>query len=464
MGLRTDRIARWSALLLTAAIVVFGAVTLVRSTSQNVRKTDLTVFLRAAWAVQQGEDIYQVTDEHGWHYHYPPLLAAALTPLAQPPADVDAKPLIPFGTVVVIWYLAGVALVAASSPWLAARIGCDAVHRNGRYRRWILHAPIWVLLVTLGSSLGRGQVNELVLILLTGMVVAAVSGSRGLAGVFLAGAACIKVIPIYLAVYPLWKRDWRWLSGTAVGLVIGLVVVPAAIVGPARTWQLNGEWVRQIMQPAFSDGAASDRGGELLSMIGTDNNSFQGVIHGIRHLDRTTRPGTADFSTQVTHLFLAAVFTIITLVAGSRSNLKEPQREALVITGLFVPMLLSSPVCHLHYFVLLMPLIVALIAAHLVNGQRVRPALAGTLVVVFFTQLLPRLPGLEIARDVGIAALGAVLLWMAAIIELSGEGKLKIRLPGYRKAMRLYRGYKTVTIHEPGSRPKTTSPSRRLAS
>ena len=197
-------------------------------------------------------------------------------------------------------------------------------------------------------------------------------------------------------------------------------------------------------------------------MTATDNQSFQGTIHNMRHLDRATRPVTADPSTRILHIIFAAVLTLITLAAGSRSDLKEPQRQALAITGLFVPMLLSSPVCHLHYFVLLMPLVVALIAAHLVNGHRVRPSLAGTLIIVFFTQLLPRIPGLEIARDVGVAAFGALLLWAASIIEL-GEGKLKIRLPGYRKAMLMYRGYKTVTIHEPGMRPKVNEPSRRLA-
>lgn len=462
MGLRTDRFARWSVLLLTVLFAVFGAITFMRSAMQQTRKTDLTVYLRAAWAVHENEDLYRVTDEHDWHYHYPPLLAALLVPFAQPPLGSEAKPWIPFGTVVILWYLASVAFVVTSSPWLASRIGCDAVHRNGRYRRWLLHAPIWVLLATLGSSLGRGQVNELVLILLTGMVVAAVGGSSFVAGTFLAGAACIKVIPIYLIVYPLWRRDTRWLAGTAVGLVMGLFVVPAAVVGPARTAHLYVEWADLILHPMVIDGAESDRGQELLGMTATDNQSFQGVVHNMRYADRATRPVTADASTRILHVLFAGLMTIVTLVAGSRSDLKEPQRGALALTGLFVPMLLSSPVCHLHYFVLLMPLVVALLAAHLVNGHRVRPALAGTLVIVFFTQLLPRIPGLETARDIGVASFGALLLWAASIIELN-EGKLKLRLPGYRKAMLMYRGYKTVTVHEPGMRPKTTEPSRRLA-
>ena len=36
--------------------------------------TDLHVYLRAAWAVRAGADIYDVVDDNRWHYQYPPSL------------------------------------------------------------------------------------------------------------------------------------------------------------------------------------------------------------------------------------------------------------------------------------------------------------------------------------------------------------------------------------------------------
>ena len=48
--------------------------------------TDLQVYLRAAWAVRSGADLYTIIDDNQWHYHYPALFAILMTPLADPPA------------------------------------------------------------------------------------------------------------------------------------------------------------------------------------------------------------------------------------------------------------------------------------------------------------------------------------------------------------------------------------------
>lgn len=459
-----DRWTRISALSLALLFVTFGVVTVIRSAFQDVRKTDLTVYLRAGWAVRTGENLYSVTDEHGWHYHYPPLLASLLVPVAQPPANVDAKPLVPFATVVVIWYLLGIACIIASVKLMAGTVGPTAVHRDGKYRRWLLYIPLWVLAPALFSSLSRGQVNELVLLLLVGMIVAASGGSRLAAGMWLAGATCIKLFPAYLLIYPLWKRDYRWLGGTAIGLVLGLLIVPSAIIGPARTMSLYGDWGRHFLQPVLGESDDTARNRELLGATATDNQSIQGVLHNVSNLDRATRPKTAAIGTKIGHWLIGGLMTLVTLFIAQRSQLKEPYREALTLSGLIVPMMLISPVCHLHYFVLLLPVIMTVIACHLNFGQRVRPALKGVLVLVFFTGLLPRIPGLEYSRDIGLASLGALVLWIAALIELSGEAVMKIRLPGIDRARRMWGRRKMVIVHEAGERPRMIEQQKRRAS
>ena len=50
--------------------------------------TDIGPYLRAAWAVRTGGDIYAITattDDRGWHYLYPPLFAIIMSPFAAPP-------------------------------------------------------------------------------------------------------------------------------------------------------------------------------------------------------------------------------------------------------------------------------------------------------------------------------------------------------------------------------------------
>lgn len=461
MTKRYDRWTRLSAVLLAILFVVFGAITLVRSAFQQVRKTDLTVYLRAAWAARTGEDLYSITDEHGWHYHYPPTLAAAMVPFAQPPAGVDAQPLVPYATVVVLWYFVGAGCVLAAVGMLTPAVGTAGLFRDGRYRRWLLHAPVWILLPAIASTLGRGQLNALVLLALAGMTAAAVRGNSVGAGAWLAGAISLKVFPAFLLIVPLVRRDWKWLGGCAAGLLVCLVLVPAAVVGPMRTAELYGAWVRQVIRPGLTEDVGNDRSKELLGMTATDNQSIGGTLHNLLNIDRATRPRVAAPSTRMAHWLIGASMTIVTLSIARRSTVKPPYRDALFLGALIVPMLLTCPVCHLHYFILLLPLCIALIATHLAHGQRVRPALMAVLILNFFTSLFPRIPGLEYSRDIGLASFGALALWLAALIEMNGEAILKVRLPGYRKARTYWARKRLVTVHDMGDGTQSVATPRR---
>src|SRR5262249_4845534 len=70
--------------LFLAGFIVFGPLVELRSAFLKRRMTDLGVYLRAAWAVRSGDDLYTITEENGWHYHYLPLFAIVMTPLADP--------------------------------------------------------------------------------------------------------------------------------------------------------------------------------------------------------------------------------------------------------------------------------------------------------------------------------------------------------------------------------------------
>ena len=71
--------------IIAVAFIVFSLITVDREALQTWHKGDLGVYLRAAWAVRIGANPYHATDNHGWHYLYPPLLAVLLVPLADPP-------------------------------------------------------------------------------------------------------------------------------------------------------------------------------------------------------------------------------------------------------------------------------------------------------------------------------------------------------------------------------------------
>jgi hypothetical protein len=143
------------------------------------------------------------------------------------------------------------------------------------------------------------------------------------------------------------------------------------------------------------------------------------MIHNIRYLDRATRPRVPSATSRQLHWLGGGCLLLLTLLAaGMRAN----HGAALVIFlgALIFTMLFLSPVCHLHYYCLLIPLVMGLLAAAWERPQRGR-WLMPLLVVNFMTGLLPVIPGLEVLRDIGLASFGALALWAAGCIVLWSE-------------------------------------------
>ena len=72
--------------LAIAAVVLlaFGGLMERRTALRHAPMTDLGVFCIASGAVWSGQNPYSIPDWHGWHYQYPPALAIAFLPLAEP--------------------------------------------------------------------------------------------------------------------------------------------------------------------------------------------------------------------------------------------------------------------------------------------------------------------------------------------------------------------------------------------
>src|SRR5262249_15559885 len=238
----------------------FGVWVEVHSALQEVRHTDLADFLRAGWAVRIGNDPYQIVEEHGWHYNFPPLFAIVVAPLADPPRGADNRGMVPFPVSVAIWYVLSLCLLAAASNLVASAleqtVGGDRM-RNLRptWQWWRMRLlPILICIRPIGFTLSRGQVNLLLLFLLCAMIAAVIARQPVRAGLWLAGAVCLKVFPLYLVVYPLWRRDWRFLAGLAGGLAMGLVLIPVAVLGMNRTGLYYSELTRAVFEPALIGG------------------------------------------------------------------------------------------------------------------------------------------------------------------------------------------------------------------
>jgi hypothetical protein len=248
-------------------------------------------------------------------------------------------------------------------------------------------------------------------------------GQRLRAGLWLAGAICLKIFPAYLLVLPLWRRDDRCLAGCALGLVLGLVVLPVLYLGPELAWKYNEDLLRVMILPGLGVGADQSRAKELIEVTATDSQSFLAILHNTLHPDRYHRPDVASPAVRQAHWLLGALLTLATLLL-SRGR-KPAHRLALAGSALLLLMVLLSPVCHTHYFVMAVPALMSLLALSWERQGRARLGagwLWGSLLYAL-ANTLPLLPALVILKDTGLAMYAAVAVWALTAAALVRQRK-----------------------------------------
>lgn len=413
--------------LFLAALVVFCGITIARSALLPSRLGDWNVFTRAAWAVRAGGDLYDVTDDKGFHYLYPPLFAILLTPLADAPAGVARTWMLPYPATVAIWYVLNVVFAGLAMHLLASALEGTSSHAGAegcspQCRRWwrLRVWPVLACLPAVGHTLMRGQVGLLLLLLLCGMLTAIVRGRSFQAGCWLASAICLKVIPVFLLVYPLWRRDRRCLAGCAAGLALGLVALPVAARGPRQTWEDYRRWNEVMLLPAAGAGQDQSRARELIDVTATDSQSISAAIHNTVFLNRYTRPRQSPPWIRLTAFCLCALLTLATLRFSCGTAPGDAAASVLALGSLIVIMLATSPVCHLHYFCLSAPLVMGLLASSWETSAThgLSKTLAALLAFNVFCLAIPHFPGMEVPRDIGLAMYASLALWLAGQIAL----------------------------------------------
>jgi alpha-1,2-mannosyltransferase len=181
-------------------------------------------------------DIYL---EH--NYPNPPMMALLLYPLTLLPPVIGA----------LCWYFLKVGMGLLAIAW-SFRLVQD---RDGAaYAIWPLGAVLALALRPFLGDLSHGNVNLFILFL----VMAALHGYRRnrdfSAGLLLALAVACKVTPALFLPYFLWKRAWKLLAGSLIGLLLFVFIVPGICLGTARNTQLLHSWTEQMVRPFVASG------------------------------------------------------------------------------------------------------------------------------------------------------------------------------------------------------------------
>jgi hypothetical protein len=439
-------------------LILFGAILEKRTALRHQPMTDLGAWSCAAWSVWHGGDLYSARDWHGWHCQYPPGLAILLGPLGHPlpeplpglaPGERRTSANTPWGygvqggnfyglhrdnfrffVIVAVWYVASVFFVFFSAHALACALEGNRL-RDGppaepfsRRRWWALRLiPLLVCIGSIGTDWSRGQVDVFMLAALALGLYLAASAREFSAGFCLSFPATVKLFPALILLYPLWRLRWRMSAGVFAGLVFFLLLLPAAVVGPRKTVELYQTLSRVLVKPSLGQGTDKSRSTELTAMNNTDNQSLLAGIHNWTHHDLPRRKRPADASPVARRAVYAIGLALLAgIVWAMRLRRNDSLLDLLLSTGLLIgASLVIAPVAHNYYYLLMLPLIAALVDYGMPSnpdGQWRRKVMV-PVTVFMAVDFAARLPGVgEILRDWGAPLLSLILIMVTGVVVL----------------------------------------------
>jgi len=292
-----------------------------------------------------------------------------------------------------------------------------------RRRWWLLRTlPMLICIGSLGTELSRGQVDVLTLAAISLALYLAAAKREFNAGICISFPATVKLFPPFLLLYPIWRRRWRMTAGVLAGLALALAIIPAVALGPKRTIELYRLWTQVLARPALGHGNDPARAIEL-AMNTTDNQSLLAFIHNWKYHDlrRDMRPAAAaPWERYAVYVMGALMLLGVGIVSGLRR--RDQPHELLIIAGMLVGLAFAvSPISHNFYYLVLLPLIAALLDRGLSNGSsRARNSNLLVLLAIFMlVDILARLPKIgTFLRDAGVPLLSMVTLMCAGAMIL----------------------------------------------
>jgi hypothetical protein len=260
--------------------------------------------------------------------------------------------------------------VTGALCWFTLKAGLTAVsiwlcflmvrpYGTPRLPSWVQGPVILLSLRPILSDLHHGNNNLLILFLVVAALQAWRRGYDMLGGLTLALAISYKVTPGLFIVYFMYKRSWRMVAATLLGMFLFIVVVPSLIIGPEFNALCLTTWWKRMISPFVINGAASQQ--EI-------NQSMVGVLTRLL-TDTKTGGGRYDVHLDLNLLALPPAWVkmglkvlsigmigLLALLCRTRARWRDDPRlfgeyALVVLTMLFV----SERSWKHHYVTLLLP-------------------------------------------------------------------------------------------------------------
>ncbi|HEY0849269.1 MAG TPA: glycosyltransferase family 87 protein [Bradyrhizobium sp.] len=337
------------------------------------------------WAGQQvlhGLNLYPSDPNATFEFIYPPLPAVLLALPAW------------FGKIALYLCLS---LLNAVAWWMTAQFS-NAMTGAGRTPGpWLFALPSFVTITFIFDMYDLGQPNLLLLALMLYGFWLLREARPWFAGSMFALAAAIKVFPVAVLPYLVWRRQWKAVASTLVFLVLLLFVLPAPIRGFEHNFTELKTWYRGMVGSSSEKGFGQ-RDEQNWSWV---NQSIIAVTHRLTrpvnyNQDDPSKPARymniVDVSYKTANLIVVAISLAIGLgyiVVMPPASQRTERSDAEELGILFCLMTVASPLARQYYFIwLFFPMTVLVHRAAYDPRPRVRAgtwallALAGILLLL----------------------------------------------------------------------------------
>jgi alpha-1,2-mannosyltransferase len=417
--------------LFLGLLVVVAAVVLIRTMNKAATPSRLGDYTRTAilrWKPQiesldRGVNIYEA-----FNYPNPPIMALILRPIVSFPPTMTAA----------LWFLLKVGMAVLMVVW-----SIRFVRGNGPpLPDAAIAIAIVLALQPILGDLSHGNVN----IFIAAVVFAALELFRRSydisCGVMLALAIACKVTPALFLPYFIWKRAWKAVLGTFLGLGLWLAIVPGEILGWDTNQTLLTSWFDRMVKPFLIEGKVTSEHPNqsipgVVFRLFTSEPSF--ITYGE---DGNGPPEGADFHTLVDLGTANAKWIVKGLTLGfgllivwlcwTRTHGPERNRSGLALSAewsliLLGMLLLSERTWKHHAVTLILPLLVLAVSAVQSESRTLRWICGSSLglaaLLMFGQSALPE-KGQDLALVYGVFTAAFLVLTFGIVCVLANQRRL----------------------------------------